>query len=212
MDPLLQQRYRYSKHVMVSGFISRIGKSLLLFVEEGVPVNRDYYLKMLNKHLYLANESSLFSKMGLVAIQQILLPFLTPSILQRIRKLQIHFQFTWNFHRKFKISLNETKFCDIILKASKVVVNSFWGGSFFKSQYSSKTRKQKAVFKKSNITLLFFCQRKFYLCLCKMFGKALRRTSSWTLSEWVIVFIQCLFYCIYLLKTTRNRLAKNNCL
>ena len=86
---------------MVSGFISRIGKSLLLFVEEGVPVNRDYYLKMLNKHLYLANESSLFSKMGLVAIQQILLPFLTPSYFKEF----VNCKFIFSLHEIFTESL-----------------------------------------------------------------------------------------------------------
>ena len=55
---LLRQRNRYNKHVMVSGFISKIGKGLLLFVEEGATVNADYYLKLLERHLYVIKRMS----------------------------------------------------------------------------------------------------------------------------------------------------------
>ena len=62
-----------------------------------------------------------------------------PPILQNVRKLQIHFQFTWNFRRKFRISLKKThaKFCDIILRASKVMVNSIWETVFWSTVYIS---------------------------------------------------------------------------
>ena len=51
-DCLLQQRNRYNKHVVVSGFISKIGKWLLLFAEKAATVDGNYYLEMLKKHLY----------------------------------------------------------------------------------------------------------------------------------------------------------------
>ena len=53
MDRVLRQRYCYTKHVVLSGFISKIGKGFLLFVEEGATVDDDYYLQMLRKHLYV---------------------------------------------------------------------------------------------------------------------------------------------------------------
>ena len=49
-DCHLRQRNRYNKHVMVSGFISKIGKGLLLFVEEGATADGNYYVKMLKEH------------------------------------------------------------------------------------------------------------------------------------------------------------------
>ena len=52
-DRLLQQRNRYNRLVMFSGFISKIGKGLLLFVKEGATVDGNYYLKMLKKHFYV---------------------------------------------------------------------------------------------------------------------------------------------------------------
>ena len=100
LDPFLRQKNRYSKHVMVSGFISKIGKSLVLFAKEGTPVNRDYYLQILNKHLYLVNESSLFKKTGLIATLQILLPFLVPIYFKEF----VNSRFIFSLHEIYKKS------------------------------------------------------------------------------------------------------------
>ena len=62
--------------------MQKIRKGLLLFVEEGVTVVGDYYLKMLKKHLYVikrlpCGQKSLFSNTELVTTQQIVLPIIS---------------------------------------------------------------------------------------------------------------------------------------
>ena len=55
---LFKKRNCYNKHIMVSEFISKIRKGLLLFMEEGATVNGNYYLEMLKKHLYVIRRLS----------------------------------------------------------------------------------------------------------------------------------------------------------
>ena len=55
---LLRQRNVYNKHFVVSRFISKIGKSLVLFAEKGAIVDGNYYLKMLKKNLYVIKRLS----------------------------------------------------------------------------------------------------------------------------------------------------------
>jgi len=43
---------------MVSGLISKIGKGALVFVDDGVSVNADYYQEMLEKHLVVIRRMS----------------------------------------------------------------------------------------------------------------------------------------------------------
>lgn len=65
----------FPKYVMVSGGVSKLGKTPLLFVESGTKINSEHYQELLNQMLpacrVLANEQPfIFKKKGPVHIHQ----------------------------------------------------------------------------------------------------------------------------------------------
>ena len=75
---------------MVSEFISKIQKGLLLFLEEGATVDGNYYLELLKKHLYVIRR---LSGEGKFIIQHIDLLILVTS-----NHLIMQFQWQYQMH------------------------------------------------------------------------------------------------------------------
>ena len=50
-DRLFRERSTFLPGVMVSGFVSKLGKAPIVFVDEGAKINADYYQKILRKQL-----------------------------------------------------------------------------------------------------------------------------------------------------------------
>ena len=50
-ENLIVEKDRWEKKLMVSGYVSKIGKGKLLFFEEGEKVDAQVYRRMLHQHL-----------------------------------------------------------------------------------------------------------------------------------------------------------------